>query len=83
MLRSKEKPFPKTSETCEMLLEGIKASVGSPDPWRQADANKKLEMLKQNRCKKALLWVHENYRMHPSPFVQQFAKTALEYAQSL
>lgn len=83
MFSSKQRPNPNTSETCEMLLESIKSSIRSPDPFRQSDAKTKLEMLKKNRCKKALIWIHENYRNDPSPFVQQFAKRALEYAQTV
>jgi len=83
MFNKKKRPFPRTSETCEMLREGIEASIESTDPFRQSDVKRKLEMLRKNRCKKALIWIHENYKTNPSPFVQQVAKKALEYAQSL
>ena len=83
MFNTTKRPFPRTSETCEMLLEGVKSSIKSTDPFRQSDAKTKLEMLKKNKCRKALIWIHENYKTNPSPFVQQVAKTALEYAQSL
>lgn len=53
------------------------------DLTRQSDAKTKIEMVKQNRCKKAFIWVHENYRNDLSPFMQQLAKKAWEYAQSL
>ena len=74
-------PVPQTSETCEMLLEGIRSSIASVDPFRQQVARKKLEMLRKQRCRKALLWIHENYQSYPSPFVQGFAKRALDYAE--
>ncbi|MEM2112383.1 MAG: hypothetical protein QXX08_11000 [Candidatus Bathyarchaeia archaeon] len=82
MLNRSKFPLPKTSETCEMLRKGIESSIESVDPFRQADANIKLEMLRQSRCKKVLLWIHENYKNNPSPFAQQFKK-ALDYAKSI
>jgi len=66
-----------------MLLEGIESSVTSADPFRQQVARKQLEILRKNRCRKALLWIYGNYRNDPSPFVQQFAKRALDYAESV
>ena len=83
MLNRRKLPVPKTSETCEMLLEGIKSSIESVDPFRQSDAKRKLEILRKHRCRKALLWIHENYKNIPSPFVQQLAKKALDYAESV
>jgi hypothetical protein len=83
MFGSSKQSFPRTSETCKLLLEGIKLSIDSTDPFRQSDAKRKLEMLRDNKCKKALIWISNNYRSHPSPFVQQLAKKALEYAESL
>ena len=71
------------AETCELLYEGVKSSIESIDPFRQSDAKKKLEMLKKNKCRKELIRIHEKYKTNPSPFVQQLAKTALEYAQSI
>jgi len=66
-----------------MLLEGIKSSIASVDPFRQQAAKKKLEMLRKQRCRKALLWIYENYNNDPFLFVQQFAKRALDYAESV
>jgi len=83
MLKGKKLLIPQTSETCQMLLEGIRSSIASVDPFRQSDAKKQLEILRQHRCRKALLWIHENYKTNPSPFVQQFAKRALDYAESV
>jgi hypothetical protein len=83
MFSSKQRPNPKTSETCEMLLESVKKSIRSSDPFSQQQAKKELEMLKKNRCKKALLWIYDNYRNDPSPFAQQFAKRALECSQTV
>lgn len=71
------------AETCELLYEGVKSSIESTDLFRQSDAKKKLKMLKKNKCRKELIRLHENYKTNSSPFVQQLAKKALEYAQSL
>jgi hypothetical protein len=83
MLNRRKLPVPKTSETCEMLRKAIESSIESVDPFRQSDAKRKLEILKKHRCRKDLLWIHENYRDHPSPFVQQLAKKALDFAESV
>jgi hypothetical protein len=83
MLNRRKLSVPQTSETCELLLKGIESSVASADPFRQQTAKKQLEILKKNKCRKALLWIHNNYKNDPSPFVQQFAKRALDYAESV
>jgi len=84
VLFKKRKPrFPKTSETCELLGKGIRSSIKSLDPFGQTKAKEELELLRKTRCKKVLLWIYENYKNDPSPFVQQFAKKALDYAESV
>jgi hypothetical protein len=83
MLNTRNPNFPKTSETCKLLKNGIISSIETKELFGQALANEKLELLKKNRCKKVLLWVHETYKNDPSPFVQQIAKKALDYARSL
>ena len=83
MLNRRKLPVPKTSETCKLLREGIKSSIKSVDPFSQSDVKRKLELLRKRRCKKDLLWIHETYKNDPSPFVQQIAKKALDYAESV
>jgi len=83
VLNMRKSNSPKTSETCELLKNGIISSIESKNPFGQALANEKLELLKKNHCKKVLLWINKTYENDPSPFVQQIAKKALDYTQSL
>lgn len=83
-LFKKRKPrFPKTSETCKLLGEGIRSSIESLSPFEQTKAKEELELLRKNRCKKVLLWVYENYKNSPSPFVKDVAKKAFDYSKSI
>jgi hypothetical protein len=79
----KESSLPQTSEECESILKTIILSIESPHPFHQAKAKALLELLYEKKCKKALSWLWEKYRLSPSSSVQQFAKKAREYRKSL
>ena len=83
MFTSKQKPIPQTTETCEMLLENVIEALKSTDSIHRAQANDYLLKLRERRCIKALLWIHQNFKGNPSPFLQQLSKKAEEYARSL
>jgi hypothetical protein len=79
----KESSLPQTSEECESILKSVILLIESPYSFHQVKAKAMLELLYEKKCKKALSWLWEKYRLNPSPSVQQFAKKAREYRKNL
>lgn len=78
MFKTKNRPLPRTTEECRMLLETVLDLADSSLASEQRAALKALERLCEKRCTKALTHIMREFSGSSLLFKQQLANQARE-----